>query len=136
MKYRPYTFAPAVTDYITDPTPTLPNAYTKTYSYDLAGNRTSFVVQQGQDTVQSVSYTYDSLNRLSTVSEDGATAAAYTYDANGNRASLTYANGTSETYAYNLANWVTNLTNTGPDGTISAPLPLPVRRFLCIPAFR
>ena len=62
-------------------------------------------------TVQNVSYTYDALNRLATVSESGRQQAAYAYDANGNRASLTYANGATETYRYNKANWIVSLEN-------------------------
>lgn len=85
--------------------------YSKTYAYDLAGNCTSFVLEKGYDTVLEVTYTYDSLNRLSTVSEDGVLQATYAYDTNGNRASLTYANGTSETYSYNKANWVMQVIN-------------------------
>ena len=52
---------------------------------------TSFTLTQNGEVLQSVAYTYDDLNRLTTVSENGVQQAAYTYDANGNRASLTYA---------------------------------------------
>ena len=52
---------------------------------------TSFTLTQNGEVLQSVAYTYDDLNRLTTVSENGAQQAAYTYDTNGNRASLTYA---------------------------------------------
>ena len=69
----------------------LPDSNSKTYTYDLAGNRTSFTLTQNGEVLQSVAYTYDDLNRLTTVSENGAQQAAYTYDTNGNRASLTYA---------------------------------------------
>ena len=86
-------------------------SYTKTYTYDLSGNRTGFTLAKDGTTVQSVTYTYDRLNRLLTVSENGKTKATYTYDTNGNRASLTYDNGVTTTYGYNLANWVTSLTN-------------------------
>ena len=48
---------------------------------------------------------------LSTVSENGVIEATYTYDINGNRASLTLGNGVVTSYSYNLANWVTNLSN-------------------------
>ena len=46
--------------------------------------------------------------------------ASYTYTTTGARASLTYANGTAETYTYNLANWVTGVTNTSGDSVVSA----------------
>ena len=85
--------------------------YAKDYTYDLAGNRTAMEVYQPGTAIQSVTYTYDTLNRLSTVTENGILRATYTYDANGNRASLTYGNGVVENYQYNLANWITSLVN-------------------------
>lgn len=86
-------------------------SYTKSYTYDLAGNRTGFTLTAGETTVQDVAYTYDNLNRLSTVQQGGVTEATYTYDDNGNRKTLTYANGIVATYTYNKANWVTKITN-------------------------
>ena len=71
-------------------------------------------------TVQNVSYTYDALNRMATVSESGQPQAAYTYDTNGNRASLTYANGVTETYRYNKANWLTDVENKNAGGVVSS----------------
>ena len=71
-------------------------------------------------TVQNVSYTYDALNRLATVSESGQQQAAYAYNTNGNRASLTYANGVTETYRYNKANWLTNVENKNAGGVVSS----------------
>jgi len=91
-------------------------SYCKTYTYDLAGNRTGFTLEKGDETVHNISYSYDNLNRLSTVSENGAIEATYTYDANGNRATLTLGNGVTTTYSYNLANWVTNLSNKNSSG--------------------
>ena len=86
-------------------------SYIKTYTYDLNGNRTGFTITHGGETVQSLTYEYDSLDRLISVKNGNVTEAEYTYDTNGNRASLTYANNTYVTYTYNKANWVTNLTN-------------------------
>ena len=94
-------------------------SYAKQYTYDLAGNRTSLQVST-DSTVQNISYTYDVLNRLATVSESGRQQAAYAYDTNGNRASLTYANGVTETYRYNKANWVILLENRNKKGVISS----------------
>ena len=62
--------------------------YTKSYTYDLAGNRTGFTLMQGSETIQELTYTYDTLNRLSSVSMDNVTQASYTYDTGGNHASL------------------------------------------------
>lgn len=81
---------------------------------------TSFTLTQNGEVLQSVAYTYDDLNRLTTVSENGAQQAAYTYDTNGNRASLTYANGMTETYRYNKANWIISLENRNNSGLISS----------------
>ena len=94
--------------------------YTKAYSYDLADNRTGFTLTRSGSAAQNVAYSYDALNRLSTVSENGTVQATYTYDTNGNRASLTYANGAAETYAYNKANWITELQNKQGSEVISA----------------
>ena len=87
------------------------NAYVKSYAYDLAGNRTSFTVTRGGTTVQSLSYTYNNLNRLVAVNEGNTALASYDYDVNGNRASLSYKNGVTTTYTYNAANWVTGVIN-------------------------
>ena len=95
-------------------------SYTKTYTYDLAGNRTSFVLTKNGEVVQNVTYTYDNLNRLATVSENGILQASYSYDVNGNRASLTYANGVEESYAYNKANWVVRLSGLWRNQTLTS----------------
>ena len=87
---------------------------------DLMLGETSFTLTQNGEVLQSVAYTYDDLNRLTTVSENGAQQAAYTYDTNGNRASLTYANGVTETYRYNKANWIISLENRNNSGLISS----------------
>ena len=92
------------------------NAYTKTYTYDLSGNRTSFVLTKDGATVHNITYEYDELHRLYKVRENGNHRATYTYDANGNRVSLKYGSGTLTTYTYNKANWVTGLTSVD-DGT-------------------
>ena len=94
--------------------------YTKSYTYDLNDNRTGFILEMDGSFSQNVSYTYDNLNRLSTVSEDDQLQAAYTYDANGNRSTLTYANGVVESYTYNKANWVTSVTNRLGDTVLSS----------------
>ncbi len=72
------------------------NAYDKTYTYDVRGNRAKLIVAGGE----TVTCTYDANNRLIS-STDGK---SYTYDANGN--TLTErTNGTvSATYAYDAEN--------------------------------
>ena len=49
----------------------------KNYTYGLAGNRTGFTLEKGGETVHNISYSYDNLNRLSTVSENGAAKKSY-----------------------------------------------------------
>ena len=83
----------------------------KTYGYDKADNRATFLAQVNNATVQNLSYAYDNQCRLSTVKENGVTVGIYGYDANGNRDSLLYANGVVTNYSYNKANWLTGLTN-------------------------
>ncbi len=83
----------------------------RSYTYDLADNRTSFTLTVNGAAVQQAGYAYDSLNRLTAVTENGVVQASYTYDCNGNRASLTYANGVQERYVYNQANWLVSLEN-------------------------
>ena len=83
----------------------------KEYSYDLAGNRTSFKLLVDGVLKTDLSYTYDNMQRLYEVKENGTATATYLYDINGNRLSLTYVNGNSTTYSYNLANKLKVLTN-------------------------
>ena len=86
----------------------------KTYSYDVGGNRTGYTLRTGGASgpvQQQLSYTYDNLSRLLTVSEGGAVRATYAYDTNGNRASVAYGNSVKVWYTYNLANLVKTVTN-------------------------
>jgi RHS repeat-associated protein len=74
------------------------------YVYDLAGN-----LKQ----IGNTKYTYDALNRLSTVTAQVGggfpTVAAYGYDNVGNLATVTYANGVVHTYSYDNRNRLNNL---------------------------
>ncbi|HEX3030120.1 MAG TPA: hypothetical protein VHT34_12660, partial [Clostridia bacterium] len=92
---------------------------TKEYSYDAADNRKSLQIKQNGTVITNTTYTYDTENRLKTVSEGGALKATYTYDDNGNRQLLTYANDNSTVYEYNLANKLKTLTNKKGTATIS-----------------
>lgn len=74
----------------------------------LGDGRASLLVST-DSTVQNVSYTYDALNRLATVSESGQQQAAYAYDTNGNRARLTY--------RYNKANRLLSENRTSDGGS-------------------
>jgi len=83
---------------------------TKSYTYDSNGNRISFTVTKNGVTDISQTYTYDKLNRLTSVSENGVVIATYSYDSKGNR-TQTVSNGITTTYAYNIANLLTNQSN-------------------------
>jgi len=83
---------------------------TKTYTYDANGNRTGFTLTRNGTAEISQTYAYDKLNRLVSVSENGAVIATYIYDNKGNRIS-TVSNGITTEYAYNLANMLTSQTS-------------------------
>ena len=81
----------------------------KLYTYDSNGNCTSFVLSRNAQTEINQSYTYDKLNRLISVSENGNVTASYSYDKKGNRIK-TVANGEVTDYTYNIANLITSQT--------------------------
>jgi RHS repeat-associated protein len=68
-----------------------------TYTYDAAGNRTSVTATDGTET-----YSYDALDRLTTVQYPGGASTSFTYDAAGNRLTQNR-NGTLTTYTYDAA---------------------------------
>jgi RHS repeat-associated protein len=75
------------------------------YAYDLANNVISVTTGSGTN----VTYAYDSLNRLSSVSDAATGVSNYGYDNVGNLLNLTYPNGLSHAYTYNKKNQLTNL---------------------------
>ena len=83
----------ATTDYTFDTA----GALSVGYGYDAASNRTSMTDPQSLNTA----YTYDVLNRLSTLAFNGQTPAfGFGYDALSRRTSLTRPNGISTSYTY------------------------------------
>ena len=63
-------------------------------------------------------YTYDALNRVDQVQENGTTTLAnYDYDARGRRDFLTRGNGTTTDYSYDAASRLTGLTHDIAGGT-------------------
>jgi RHS repeat-associated protein len=94
-----------------------PGTGSLSYSYDGNGNRTSLTATIGADS-HTTTYEYDDASRLDIVRDRLNRAYDHGYDANGNRTSLAYPNGTSTSYDYNTLNRLTNLTVTGPSGTL------------------
>lgn len=81
---------------------------TYSYTYDSAHNQTSKTDAKGTTT-----YTYDSLNRLETVTEPTDTVTSYTYDKAGNRQTQVVTSGGNATvtiYTYNEQNRLLNTT--------------------------
>jgi RHS repeat-associated protein len=92
-----------------------------TYTYDEANNQTSkHEIINGVEKGTTL-YTYDSLNRLETVTEPGGRTTTYTYDRAGNRETETITeNGQTvvNTYYYNAQNRLMNFV-TKTDGTVA-----------------
>ena len=101
---------------------------TLNYTYDAAGNLASMTSGDGN---VSVNYTWDSLNRLSTVTDNRLTGTSntttYTYDTANNVVKMAYPNGVQATLNYDTLNRLTSLTTPnsgylyqlGPTGTRS-----------------
>jgi YD repeat-containing protein len=81
------------------PTTAITNVRTSV-AYDGLGNRVSMTNANGHTTT----FEYDSLDRLTEVTDAAGQRVAYTYDAAGNRAGLTYPAGQVVTYTYDTAN--------------------------------
>jgi YD repeat-containing protein len=73
--------------------------YVTSYSYDVLGNLTQ--VNQG---VQTRTFVYDSLSRLSSATNPESGAISYQYDNNGNLTQKTDARGIRATYSYDALN--------------------------------
>jgi RHS repeat-associated protein len=80
-----------------------------TYTYDTAGNLASMASSNANGV--SVSYTYDSLNRLATVVDNrlpvGQQTTTYSYDPASNLATVTYPNGLQSSFTYDDLNRIT-----------------------------
>ena len=81
-----------------------------TYTYDAAGNLAS--MQSSNLNGASVSYAYDSMNRLATVIDNrlpaGHNTSTYVYDSASNLATITYPNQVQQTLTYDTVNRLTN----------------------------
>ena len=91
------------------------------YTYDAAGNLLSTASSNTNGV--SVNYTYDVLNRISTVTDNRltqGTTTSYTYDLVGNLATETLPNGVQSVYTYNAVNRLTNQTATKSNNTLAS----------------
>jgi YD repeat-containing protein len=75
-----------------------------TYAFDGNGNRTSMTDGTGQTT-----YSYDELDRPTSVTSPGSQPVGYRYDLDGNRRKLIYPDGTSVTYNFHNGDQLTSL---------------------------
>lgn len=85
------------------------------YTYDRAGNQLTKTEEKGTTT-----YTYDTLNRLSSVTEPGGKITSYTYDGAGNRKTETVQTGMvgyTIVYQYNSLNRLISTASTSGDYT-------------------
>ncbi len=79
---------------------------TLSYTYDAASNL--LTMKSSNSGGASDTYTYDQLNRLSTVT-DSSGATTYAYDAVGNLQNFTYPNGVTHAYSYDTLNRLTQV---------------------------
>jgi RHS repeat-associated protein len=95
---------------------TYPSGGTLSLSYDAAGNETRMIYPDGRF----VTYKYDNDNRLVSVTDWANRVTTYSYDAASNLVKMTSPNHVVTTYSYDADNRMIDLTNTGPNGVISA----------------
>jgi len=74
------------------------------YIYDFNGNRISMIDPTGLTT-----YTYDELNRLTSITNNEGLTTTFAYDALGRRTSMTHDNGVVTTYNYDAASQLLSL---------------------------
>ena len=86
--------------------PKFPDDLDPIYTYDLNGNRTSMIDPTGLTT-----YSYDALNRLTSMTNNKGQTATFSYDALGRRTSMTHANGVVTNYTYDAASQLLSLSH-------------------------
>jgi len=75
------------------------------YTYDQVGNRKTMTYPEGQ----TITYTWDALNRLTNLQDSNLGNWTFGYDAGSRRATLRHPTGVKTTYTYNGADWATKL---------------------------
>ena len=78
------------------------------YLYDVEGNRLSMSDQSGEST-----YTYDLLNRVTSVTSANGSTVSYTYDEANNLATIEYPDGRVVSYTYDLNNQLIKVDDSG-----------------------
>ena len=86
--------------------PKFPDDLDPIYTYDLNGNRTSMIDPTGLTT-----YSYDALNRLTSMTNNKGQTTTFSYDALGRRTSMTHANGVVTNYTYDAASQLLSLSH-------------------------
>ena len=89
-----------------------------TYTYDGFGNQAT--VQSSTASGVSITYAYDSLNRLTNLVDRFANSTTYGFDAVGNLQTAQLPNNVTNTYAYNSLNRLTNLVAKSTNGTVAS----------------
>ena len=74
------------------------------YTYDLNGNRVAMIDPTGLTI-----YTYNALNRLTSITNPSGQTTTFTYDALSRRTSMTHDNGVETTYSYDVASQLLSL---------------------------
>jgi RHS repeat-associated protein len=85
------------------------------YNYDASGNRISITYPDGKI----ITYSYDAVDRLASVTDWASRESRYSYDAAGRQVGIQFGNGTQATYTYDDADRLINIMHTSPvSGTI------------------
>jgi RHS repeat-associated protein len=98
------------------------NGIVEEFTYNMADQRTSFRLSQGEAEKMRLGYAYDAVGRLRQVNNGGSTTYAnYTYDENHNLRSAAYPSpGITATYTYGYANQLTGLSSKKGSTTLSS----------------
>jgi RHS repeat-associated protein len=92
------------------------NGQETSYGYDAVGNLTSIQWESGKP----VQYTYDSANRMKTVTDWQGRVTTYGYDGSGRRTSIALPNAVSTSLAYDAANRTTSITHSRGFSTVAS----------------
>ncbi len=99
-------------------TETKPGGEILAYNYDANGSKTELKVTYVNGDIRIETYSYDTLNRLLTVTDNDGNITTYGYDTVGNRTSVSYQNGSSQTYSYDSLNRLTGLSHFDGSGAL------------------